>query len=224
MPYTGTGSNTNFELQGQTPSVRGRNVVRQEIDRGDRTISPSDFDPILNDMAENGLNRSLLKDGTVPLTGNLNANGNKVIGLPSGSLTALNPGDAVNALQVRSNIIPFIDSVTQEAASPNAIVLNFSPIATDSTTVGETYRFRARQTITGPATLIGGTGRAAAGLFGRGTALSRGNIVSGEIYTVLWDNGRWNVLDYSFIVTLTTAQFNAAQKHIESVYYISDAN
>jgi hypothetical protein len=61
-----------------------------------QTIQPSQHNPVLEDIGQNGLSAVLVRDGRAPMTGALNMNGFKVTNLLAGS----NPLDVVNKQQL----------------------------------------------------------------------------------------------------------------------------
>src|SRR5690242_20650859 len=81
MPFD---SNGNYTLTAGYLAVAGQ------------TILPSQHNPVLEDLALNGLSNVLVRDGRAPMTGALNMNSFKITNLLSGS-SAL---DAVNKTQL----------------------------------------------------------------------------------------------------------------------------
>jgi hypothetical protein len=94
------------------------------------TISTTWANTTLSDIAS-ALTDSLAADGQTPMTGNLDANGQKIIGLANGTL----PADAVNLSQLTAEIAALGTMATQDA---DAVAITGGTI--NGTTIGATTR------------------------------------------------------------------------------------
>ena len=188
---------------------QGPNVFDQNRDAGERP-TPEKFDEMVSDVV-GGLNQTLTRDGETRPIADINWNGHGITNLHSETTTIADLGDrdVVNVKILKDNTTAFINSsnVTQTAEAPNLITLAFN---TDPAFIeGESYEFKAKQTITSHANIVVGTGRTQKPLKARRANISFGNIVQGEIYRIVWDSAidGWDVRDYNDYVSLTTVQY-----------------
>ncbi len=90
-----------------------------------QTIQPTQHNPPLEDLAAQGLSQVLVRDGRAPMTGNLNMNGFKAVGLLAGSSGT----DAVNKTQldaVSSSITGTLPTYVTKAANYTALDADYN--------------------------------------------------------------------------------------------------
>ena len=227
MGWSGTTERFRIDARGKT----GPNILTQL--RNDRDEpSPDDWDEILLDIVR-GLNECLTRSGINKASGNIDFAGNKITGLHATTTTIsdLADRDVVNVKLLKDNTTAFIDpsNVVQTAETPNLITLNFTTSA--AFIDGESYEFKAKQTITAFANIVVGTGRTQKPLRARRANISFGNIVQDEIYRIVYDSsngGFWDVRDYNDYVGLTSLQYALLlaapiTTHPQTKYIIVDA-
>ena len=178
MPRNGSGI---YNLPAGNPVITGT------------TISSAWANNTLSDIGT-GLTNSLAKDGQTVPTANLPMGGFKFTNLGAGSSTT----DSANLGQIQSQTFSWLSSV----AGSDTITCVSSPVTT-SYAAGQTFRFVAAGTNTGPVTInINGLGAKAITRFGA-SPLQAGDIASGAVIAIGYDGTQFQAFNLSSTVTTT---------------------
>jgi hypothetical protein len=158
-------------------------------------ISSTAFNALTADLAT-GLSTCVTKDGQTTPTANLPMANYKFTGLGAGT----DAGDSANLGQVQSTVVKLIGSIS----GANTITGSLTPALTAYAT-GQMFYFVAAGDNTGAVTLnLNSLGAKNVTVQGT-TALSAGQIKSGQVVVVVYDGTRFQLVNYSSIFNALTA-------------------
>jgi len=168
-------------------------------------ISSTSFNQLTADLAT-GLSTAITKDGQTTPTANIPLGGYKVTGLGNGTAAA----DAVNYLQLQTQVQNAIGTYLTVTGT-DTILGSTSPALT-AYTAGQTFSFVAAGTNTGAVTInIDSVGVKTISTTAS-TDLTAGDMVSGQIYTIIYNGTRFQLTNPAAknTVSIQTASFAAA--------------
>lgn len=148
-------------------------------------VQASRMDEEFDDIAT-ALTGSVAKDGQTTMTGALPMGSQKITGLATGTATT----DAATVAQAQTGT----NAYAVDSGAADAYVITPSPAIT-AYAAGQMFRFKATNTNTGASTINVNAVGAQAIKKGGTNALTAGDIVSGVIYTIVYDGTNFQLGD-----------------------------